>query len=913
MAPGEGEELAAPLRGPLERDDLAEPLDGVHRVGVEVGERFAGARAEHVHPAPGEEGAQGHHREDGGEDRGERPAEPEQDRDDRRGNEHRHQAGGNGVGEEVLHQLHVVGRHRHEVARAPAEQPRGREGVDLAVEVDPHPGEHPERHVVRDPRLHPVQDPGRRGGREQGVQPRGEVPAALEGGHRERAQHPDPDEAGHPDDPEPEGEGEPPAPRADVAEELAERPVPPETLRAGDLVVRAARREQGGQILGGRPARGRGELDVPRPPALLRLAPHQAEVDPLAAHQLRVPAGLRDPPAVEDEDPVRPDDARQAVGEDEGGAARHQAFERLLDDRLVLRIHRAQRLVEHQDGGVAEDRAGDRDPLALPAGEPHPAFADHRPVAVRQPLDELVGVRGPRRRGELLAGRVGPAEAKVVLDRAVEEDRVLVDDRDPPVDVVGGEAAEVAPADAHRARVRIVEAKQQADDRGLAGPARPDEPDPLPGLDPEVEAPMGGAAGAGIGEPDPLELHRRGELRRRRRRRRPRRPRRLLARRGAFRGGILHDRAPREEVQHPVGRRRADQPLMEEGAQVALRPEHLDAHHQHDEQLGEGHRPRVHPEGPVGEHRRRPDREPHVGDPPAEGVDREHPHRGAEDFFRADGETPAARAALPERLEGREALEGVEELGRERRVGALAPLAALAVPPGEGGRSDEGEEGEREEERRHRKVEEREEREYGDRGEGGHAELGQELAEPRLELLDPLHERHQHLPGALEPEPRRPELRHLVVQARTQMHLHPGRGPVRDHVAPVLEPAPEQHDRADEGELPGQRPEGFAREDPGDQPSEGGEPPDPDQGGGEPDRDRERDPAPHPRGEREEASIRQHRAGYRPAGPGGAVAAASRRSTRRSASPSTIRASRALLPMNPASIPRSRRATRGSK
>ena len=205
-----------------------------------------------------------------------------------------------------------------------------------------------------------------------------------------------------------------------MPKELAERPEPPEALRAGDLAGRPSPREQGGQILGGRTAGGSGELDIPGPAALLGLAAHQVEVDPLPAHELRVPAGLGDPPAVEDEDAVRPDDARQPVGEDEGGAARHQAFERLLDDRLVLRIDRAQRLVQHQDGGVAEDGAGDRDPLALPAGEPHPAFADHRPVAVRQPLDEFVGIRRARGGGELVVGRVRPAEAQVVLDRAVE-------------------------------------------------------------------------------------------------------------------------------------------------------------------------------------------------------------------------------------------------------------------------------------------------------------------------------------------------------------------------------------------------------------------------------------------------------------------------------------------------------------
>ena len=342
---------------------------------------------------PGKEGAEHDHREDGSEGGRERPAEREQHRDDGRRHEHRHQAGCDGVGEEVLDELHVVGRHRHQVARTPAEQPRGSEGVDLAKEVDAHPGEHAKRHVMRDPRLDPVQDAGRGRRREEGVQPGGEVVAALERGHRERAQHPDPDETGHPDDPEPERQGEPPAPRPYVPEELAERPEPPETLRAGDLVGRSPAREQGSEVLGGGAAGGRGKLDVPGPAAFLRLAAHEVEVDALAAHELRVPSRLRYPPVFEDEDAVRADDARQAVGEDEGGAAHHQAFERVLDDRFVLRVDRAQRLVQHQDGRIAENGAGDRDPLALTAGEPHPALTDHRPVPLRQPLDELVGVR----------------------------------------------------------------------------------------------------------------------------------------------------------------------------------------------------------------------------------------------------------------------------------------------------------------------------------------------------------------------------------------------------------------------------------------------------------------------------------------------------------------------------------------
>ena len=70
----------------------------------------------------------------------------------------------------------------------------------------------------------------------------------------------------------------------------------------------------------------------------------------------------------------------------------------------VADVDRARRLVEDQDRGVLQERAGERDPLALAAGEPHPALADQRVVAVRQPADEVVRVRRPRRRLDLARG-----------------------------------------------------------------------------------------------------------------------------------------------------------------------------------------------------------------------------------------------------------------------------------------------------------------------------------------------------------------------------------------------------------------------------------------------------------------------------------------------------------------------------
>ena len=88
--------------------------------------------------------------------------------------------------------------------------------------------------------------------------------------------------------------------------------------------------------------------------------------------------------------------------EDQRRAALHQPIERLLDDRLVLGVDRGERLVEDQDGGVAEQRAGDGDALALATGQPDAALAHHRLIALRQARDELVGVGAAGGRAQIV-------------------------------------------------------------------------------------------------------------------------------------------------------------------------------------------------------------------------------------------------------------------------------------------------------------------------------------------------------------------------------------------------------------------------------------------------------------------------------------------------------------------------------
>ena len=249
-----------------------------------------------------------------------------------------------------------------------------------------------------------------------------------------------------------------------------------------------------------RPAAGRHHVA-----AFGELRAHEPAIRAVARDQLRMAAAVGHRAVCQHQDAVGVDHAGQAVRQDQRGAAGHQPVERLLDHRLVLGIHRGQRLVQHQDRRVAQQGAGDGDALALATGEPCAAFADHGLVAVGQRLDEVVRVGGVGGGNQVRLAGVGAAETQVVLDRAVEQVGVLRHDGDHPADRGRVERAQVLPANADRAALRVMQAQQQADDRGLAGAAGADDADALACGDAEGQALVGGASAAGIGEADIFE------------------------------------------------------------------------------------------------------------------------------------------------------------------------------------------------------------------------------------------------------------------------------------------------------------------------------------------------------------------------------------------------------------------------
>ena len=84
----------------------------------------------------------------------------------------------------------------------------------------------------------------------------------------------------------------------------------------------------------------------------------------------------------QDDDLVGPADLREAVGDEQGGAALGGAVDGSLDLILGGAVNGAGRVVQDQDARVGQEGAGQGQALALAARERHAALADHGLVAV---------------------------------------------------------------------------------------------------------------------------------------------------------------------------------------------------------------------------------------------------------------------------------------------------------------------------------------------------------------------------------------------------------------------------------------------------------------------------------------------------------------------------------------------------
>ena len=105
-------------------------------------------------------------------------------------------------------------------------------------------------------------------------------------------------------------------------------------------------------------------------------------------------------------------DGREALRRDEHRLAFERRPQPLDEPPLRERVDRGERIVEHDDARAGDERARERDALALAAGEIDAALADQRVVAVRQLLRERVDAGGLAGREHLVPVGVLPARRR---------------------------------------------------------------------------------------------------------------------------------------------------------------------------------------------------------------------------------------------------------------------------------------------------------------------------------------------------------------------------------------------------------------------------------------------------------------------------------------------------------------------
>ena len=197
--------------------------------------------------------------------------------------------------------------------------------------------------------------------------------------------------------------------------------------------------------------------------------------------QFRVRPRFDDPSRIEDDDAVRVLDRREAVRNDEGRPVLHELGETFLDVTLRLRIQRRRCFIQDQYRRILEQGTTDGDPLLLPSRQQRAAIADPGFETIGQFIREIEYVRGFRGLQQFLAGmRAEFTVRQVIRYRVIEQNDVLTDQAD-----VVTQVGELVIADRHAVQQDVtlpdlIEARQQARERGFAAAGVADDSERLP-------------------------------------------------------------------------------------------------------------------------------------------------------------------------------------------------------------------------------------------------------------------------------------------------------------------------------------------------------------------------------------------------------------------------------------------------
>src|SRR5258708_18769164 len=109
------------------------------------------------------------------------------------------------------------------------------------------------------------------------------------------------------------------------------------------------------------------------------------------------------------------------MSNDQRCAPRSGSIERVNHDLLGGGIQVARRFIQNQNGCIPQDGPRDGDALFLSARESSASLGDEGLIALREPLNKLIGVGGHRGSNDFFVARTGTTKSNVLADGAAEE------------------------------------------------------------------------------------------------------------------------------------------------------------------------------------------------------------------------------------------------------------------------------------------------------------------------------------------------------------------------------------------------------------------------------------------------------------------------------------------------------------
>src|SRR6266699_206593 len=152
------------------------------------------------------------------------------------------------------------------------------------------------------------------------------------------------------------------------------------------------------------------------------------------------------------------------------GSILHEFVQRLENQFFRSRVKARRRLVQDEDRRIANHRARDCDSLPLTARECHSTFAQNRVIAFRQLVDKLTCIGQFCCTDDLLPRSVWLTVCDVLPHRSMKQHGLLQHEADLLPKRFLAESFDIGSINLHDPGSRVVEARNQADDAGFAGP-----------------------------------------------------------------------------------------------------------------------------------------------------------------------------------------------------------------------------------------------------------------------------------------------------------------------------------------------------------------------------------------------------------------------------------------------------------